>query len=230
MKYRQRYHRMKKKYKLEKNKKNSLESNVERDIGGLDVPPNIKSKLVAAEALKLQIEKKYEVRRGINEKQEFAKCISGKIVKKYKCLTFINMGSYNLHFRKHINFSRKKTMTRKIKRAIIHFNEEDENSRMTPGKRDFITFKKVLNIIAEGSPDSLVKSICCEPVTEVCLQKLCKQCVHKELVFNLIDNDDNTSYKKWITGREAIVIQGKEKMVSKCKKVDISCTKRDLVN
>nr|CAI5836874.1 unnamed protein product [Callosobruchus analis] len=53
------------------------------------------------------------------------------------------MGSYNLHFRKYINFPRKKTMTRKIKKAIIRFYEEDENSRMTPGKRDFITFQKV---------------------------------------------------------------------------------------
>nr|CAI5845654.1 unnamed protein product [Callosobruchus analis] len=44
---------------------------------------------------------------------------------------------------------------------------------------------KVLNIIVVGSPDSLVKSICCESVTEVCLQGLCKQCKFHNCMFHI---------------------------------------------
>nr|CAH7749998.1 unnamed protein product [Callosobruchus chinensis] len=71
MKYRQRYRRMKKKYKLEKNKKNGPDSNVERDIGGLDVLPNIKSNMFAAEALKLKYKKtmNYKSQQGFSNRK-----------------------------------------------------------------------------------------------------------------------------------------------------------------
>ncbi|CAH0562769.1 unnamed protein product [Brassicogethes aeneus] len=61
---------------------------------------------------------------------------------------------------------------------------------------------KVLHITAEGSPDNLVKTICCEPVTEECLQRLCEQCHHKELMVDVYDEDENSSLEKWITQRE----------------------------
>lgn len=78
------------------------------------------------------------------EKNNFVKCISGKIVKKYKFKrTIENISSRCIgQTKNHTILEIKRNRWFQIKRTVENYFERDEVSRICAGKKETITFKK----------------------------------------------------------------------------------------
>lgn len=88
-----------------------------------------------------------------------------------------------------------------------------------------------LKIIKPKTSQDLVKSLCCEVLTEECLVRKCQNCKQKTINFNLdpMQKDDTTSYEKWVKKKVTLTIKGQEKVCQKTKKEMFESTKGSLV-
>lgn len=94
-----------------------------------------------------------------------------------------------------------------------------------------ITALKTANVINEGTPVALVKTICCEgKLKEECLLRKCNDCREKKVNFNSNNSDNPLSYFRWITKKIPVSIKGAEKLCQKTIKEKVSSSRRDLVN
>lgn len=99
----------------------------------------IRTNLILGEALKKQLAKNYRNLRKQKDKLFLTQCIGGKILKKYKLLSRCRKFCNNRKLPKiDLNFNRKTRKDIKLQNDIKNFLEEDEHSRMCPGKKEVI--------------------------------------------------------------------------------------------
>ena len=91
-----------------------------------------------------------------------------------------------------------------------------------------VTKMKLLQIINENNPDDLCKTICCD-LQEKCLERKCAVCKDRQVVFKTYQENEHSSYKKWILKNIVINIKNVEKNCKKVIKEDIKCTKGEMV-
>lgn len=126
-------------------------SKTEVCLKGVSVPKNVRKKLFYANVLESQLSESYKNLRSAKSKQLFTKIISGKIIKKYRCLkmsnSFLKYKTFTANEkRRNLTYERQiKGEEYKKKESIRQFLEKDENSRLCPGKKDCITIKKNRN-------------------------------------------------------------------------------------
>lgn len=140
-KYKSKYNKFKTRYyrAVEKQKQNvdSPNTNAKNLLSGQTVTENVRRKLIFNEALLAQMKENVK-------KKNLRKCkhlFVGKILKKYRCMKYMkDVFSYKV-----LRSPGKKTSPSKvgtlvsIKRDVELFLEEDECSRLCPGKKDTIT-------------------------------------------------------------------------------------------
>ncbi|CAH0553265.1 unnamed protein product [Brassicogethes aeneus] len=112
----------------------------------------VKKKLLFGEVIKDQLRESYNILNTTREKQVFKKIVSGNVIKKYNLKTKC---SKYFKFRKTPSYETSDLMTYKqrdgsrsyllssIKKKVQDFYEEDINSRLCPGKKDFVTRNKI---------------------------------------------------------------------------------------
>lgn len=147
--YKSKYNKYKSKYFREINKKNpnnkSPNTKVKSLTKGLQIPRTLKRKLIFNEALISQMQHNYKkICSKKVQRQNFLKCIAGKIVKKYKCMNVVKKTfSLKVLRNKNASVNSKATLNMEmIKKEIEKFLEDDSSSTLCPGKKDTITFKK----------------------------------------------------------------------------------------
>ncbi|XP_022819027.1 uncharacterized protein LOC111353248 [Spodoptera litura] len=102
-------------------------------------------KALFGEVLKQQIEDNFSEMKTVKEKRLLTKMVTGKIVDKYKLWRMKNTGviSYKRIKKAKIGhrLERRKKISDKCVRAVVNFYEDDSNSRLGAGKKEFITRK-----------------------------------------------------------------------------------------
>lgn len=138
-KYKKQAHRLKNKTK----KKNSPRTNIDNLVSGSNVGDDVKKKLLFGEVISTQIRENFRKLHGSKQKRKFIEHISGPIVRKYGFKKFVgSLSSCNIIFGKSKNERLKQRYFVNVQRQVISFLSKDENSRLCPGKRDTITYKK----------------------------------------------------------------------------------------
>lgn len=152
-KFKKRLYRMKTKEKEKKGKILSPLSRVNEMTKGINIPQEVKKRLLLGEALQDQISDSLSSSSGSKEKQTVAKLISGKVLKKYKLVGKAKkIVSYKLHKKyeenmKFTQYERKKRnscLQKIVRQSVQDFLEQDINSRVCPGKNDYIRRGKIV--------------------------------------------------------------------------------------
>lgn len=89
---------------------------------------------------------------------------------------------------------------------------------------------KQLNIIKEKTIDDICDSVVCNKKAFECMTRKCQKCVDKMLKFETFDNDEEITYKQWMTKTETRIIKGQEKNIKRTVKDLIKSKKIDLIN
>lgn len=110
-------------------------------LEGQTVSTIVKKKLLFGEVLSCQIRENFKLQDTPAKKRNFAHVISGKVVRKYKLMNYLKALSSSSVFRSKISKGRINRF-QQIKQKVTEFYENDESSRMCPGKRDTVTLKK----------------------------------------------------------------------------------------
>lgn len=153
-KYRQKCHRMKKiirdkKSKVKSPSPNSTTTSLLNDIGCSPSNPNInrvRKKIMFGEVIERQLKESYKVSDRIKTRIIIKQIMSGNIIKKYKMKRFAAKAIRfrNVSSNKNIPDCRKKVVKfSEIRNKIINFLNEDINSIIFPGKRDFIKKRNI---------------------------------------------------------------------------------------
>ncbi|CAH0546868.1 unnamed protein product [Brassicogethes aeneus] len=87
-------------------------------------------------------------------------------------------------------------------------------SRMCPGKKDKVTFKK---------------EISCDNLNEECLDRVCARCKDKKITVLDFNKHDVGTYEKWSTKKVEVMIKGEKKLCQKSVKEAIECEKQDII-
>lgn len=146
--YRKRYYRLINQHKSSPSKVMTPKTKVRRLIQSKDNTA-ISKRLLFAEALESQIKYNLKSIKSHGRKKLIASHIVGdkKILKKYKVTNEVNKivtfkcARYSLD-NNFIRKRRQEAFRNLVKSEVQHFLEEDENSRVAPGKKDVITYKK----------------------------------------------------------------------------------------
>ncbi|KAJ8668911.1 hypothetical protein QAD02_000170 [Eretmocerus hayati] len=143
--WRSKYYRL-----LKKNPLDPLEENV--NIVEAQGPVEVRKRLLYCEALEQQLSDRQKLLIKQKDKIVFRRCVSGKILKKYKCMKdMTNLVSLKSQ-KKYADslslvnpISRPKRVAKRVQRnhAVRIFLERDENSALAPGVKDTITKNKV---------------------------------------------------------------------------------------
>lgn len=151
---------------------NSPRTKTRRFLRGENVSPRVRKSLEFSNVLSCQVQENYKTNQcSRKSRKAFSLVLSGKIVKKYKVITMMKdyVGPYykrltKLSTGKNIDETLKTVTTYstknvKIRRDVVNFFEQDDVSRLEPGKKDCITrFKeKKQKRILMGSLKSLHK-------------------------------------------------------------------------
>lgn len=123
-------------------------SKVKAMLGTEKVSPHIRKKLLFGEVLTAQLANSYEnMGTDRRKKKSFSSLIAGNIVKKYRMTCHSSV--FSMRERRYVKAvtkdSHKKVtvITEYIKQQVADFFENDENSRMCPGKKDCVTKNKL---------------------------------------------------------------------------------------
>lgn len=88
---------------------------------------------------------------------------------------------------------------------------------------------KSLTMIDENSSTDVIKSLCCNEVSEACLERTCDECISKEVKLNEeIDLTSPVIYEQWNTERVQVKVKGEDKMCTKTVKKLIQSSKTEL--
>lgn len=294
-KYKKRYYRLRNATSNETDNSPGKKE-VEKLVKNLKVNKGVKKRLMFGEVITSQLKENFKKQRRFNEKRSFVEHISGGLIRRYGYTRYLcKIASNNILYRK----TKKKMSIEKslnAKELVKQFLIKDENSRLCPGKRDTITYRKLkkqkrylndtmkslykkfkycnsschisyatfckfrpfwvlqpnvrnrntcmcvlhanmslvvlklhfLKIIKENTPEQLIDSLCCSRENESCLERECFKCKYRNLNVLPFDRNEWTSYEKWITKREIVIIKGKKKLCARTIKERISCKKGDL--
>lgn len=88
----------------------------------------------------------------------------------------------------------------------------------------------IYGVISEKNPDKLVKTLVCEPQSEICLSRGCKKCKDKVIVFAEFNAGDTFSFYKWVRIKEKRTVKGKEVVKMVTTKKEIITTIADAVD
>ncbi|GBP26104.1 hypothetical protein EVAR_15117_1 [Eumeta japonica] len=126
--------------RLIKNNQTSPEAKVSALLKNIKVPEVVRKKLILSEVLTKQLKDRYINLKKHVEKKKYFEIIKPDLLKKHKLLhlskPFFRHGTYKKTGTRKIN-----AQFMKVKKDIEDFLENDENSRMCPGKKDFIRSK-----------------------------------------------------------------------------------------
>lgn len=130
-KFRKRYQ------KLAKKVQSSPEAKVSELLGNIQVPKTVKKRLIFSEVISRQLTDHYKDQNKHSDKRNFFEVMKPSLLKKNKLLSLARP------FFKHETYKRARcrklnTKVMKVKQDITEFLEKDENSRMCPGKKDFL--------------------------------------------------------------------------------------------
>lgn len=130
----------------------SPETKVNKLTTEINVPPAIKKSLIFGEVLRNQLSENAKQLGTQKDKDIFSKVISGKIIRRYRMVGQASkIISYKMH-KKQINNLKLRQYERKtrsseisidIRKSVHEFLEKDENTKMCPGKKDFVAKGKV---------------------------------------------------------------------------------------
>ena len=139
-KYRQRLHRSQ--CANSSDKKVTPRKKVKKVLKGQSVTPVVRKKLLFAEVMTDQIKESYEKEKNFTKRHDFVDKLNGDIIKKYRCVNKIKLltSARIIHKYRFIQGHEKKIFKKKL--AVKSFLEQDENSKVSPGKKETITFKK----------------------------------------------------------------------------------------
>ncbi|CAH0553651.1 unnamed protein product [Brassicogethes aeneus] len=113
-------------------------------IKGQVLTPEIKRSLLFGETLKDQIKENFNIKKGVREKSEFVKSISGKVTKKYRFGSLLGrLSSRRLMYKRIPIDPENKKKAERLRKMFEEFFERDDVSRMCPGKKDTVTFHKI---------------------------------------------------------------------------------------
>ncbi|CAH0556614.1 unnamed protein product [Brassicogethes aeneus] len=118
----------------------TTEKKVSEMIAGQSVTPTVRRNLLHGEVLKKQIKDNFNQQTSKEKtKTSFKKVLHGPLIKKFK----LNKMLQNLTSRRTLSYRKQVTNGKIIaaRRAVVEFLEEDENSRITAGKKETITRK-----------------------------------------------------------------------------------------
>lgn len=140
--YKSRYNRAKKELKKYKS---TPEKNVEAVLVGQSVRPEIKRQLLFGEVIKKQIKENFCKQKSPKDRQKmFSTVLHGSIVRKYKFQNHLaSLTSRRTNIRYKVFNHKFQTKCIHAKNMVIKFLEQDENSRLTSGKKETKTRKKV---------------------------------------------------------------------------------------
>ncbi|CAH0554935.1 unnamed protein product [Brassicogethes aeneus] len=136
-KYKKRYLRI----KTKKTDPESPGTKVDALLKNVNVPESVKKKLLFGEALTRDLETSYkDLGKKHEKKKKYYEMLKLKSLQKYKLL------HASKPFFKHDTYKRQKPRKisdkmMKVKDDVIKFLEKDENSRMCPGKKDYLKSK-----------------------------------------------------------------------------------------
>lgn len=116
------------------------------------IPQSVKKKLLFGEVLTEELARNINNSSDRKSKEIIHKVVSGQLMKKYRLIGEARrLISYKTHKKLRCNlkltqYERRKRntdVTRKITEKIRQFLERDEHSKMCPGKKDYITRRKI---------------------------------------------------------------------------------------
>lgn len=129
----------------EKTKPETPNKTVRKMLRGQTVTPEVKRNLLINEVIQNQLKTNYDGQKTSEGKKKFIHCISGKVVKKYRLTNFISsITSKRTAFKRSpLAENQRRTSAVRIKKLVEAFYEEDQVSRMCPGKNDTVTYRKI---------------------------------------------------------------------------------------
>ncbi|KAI8442439.1 hypothetical protein MSG28_005952 [Choristoneura fumiferana] len=123
-----------------KNVQTSPEAKVSALLKNVQVSDLVKKKLLLSEVITKQLKNKYKNLKKHIEKKKYLQMLQPDLLKKHKLLhlakPFFKHDRYKKSGLKKLN-----AQHMKVKKDVVDFLEKDENSRMCPGKKDFIRSK-----------------------------------------------------------------------------------------
>lgn len=111
------------------------------------VDPLVRRKLLFGEALSAQIKENLRMETNLNRKRRIVSALTGKIIKKYRCLEHIKRLSSQRLTENNEKFPDQRWQNHykkmfDLKKTVERFLSGDESSRLCPGKRDTVTKNK----------------------------------------------------------------------------------------
>lgn len=148
--WKKRYYRLEDKKKARTVIEPSPNTKVQEMIKGYDVPSSVKKKLLFGEVLRNELSVNFKNLNTQSSKQVFAKAINGRLLKKYRLLkeakSFLPNKLFNSNKKRSeaLKYDRKSMQHLcKIKKIIMDYYTNDNNSRVCPGKKDTLTKKGI---------------------------------------------------------------------------------------
>lgn len=115
-------------------------------LKGQQVTPEVKRRLIFSEAIQQQLKVNFQEQHTVSEKRNFIANVGGKIIKKYRFKALLGLSTSRSLMQKNGRFKmseKRKSYMIRIRSITEDFFQEDEVSRLCPGKKDTVTFKKV---------------------------------------------------------------------------------------
>lgn len=120
---------------------------VAKIIKGLQtkVTPEVRKKLLFAEVISKQITENYKSQKCSKDKRKVTESVSGIIVKKYKFVEYLASltSTGSLRNKRYYRRVYLKNQMMQAKKQVVKFLSKDESSRLTAGKKETITKKKI---------------------------------------------------------------------------------------
>lgn len=140
---RQKYKRVKQQLKkVVKSAEKTPKTRIEAMSEDVTKKRELVKKALFGEVMKMQLEENFAKTRNYKDKAEFRKVISGKVVDKYKIWTIKNKAVTYKKTRPQLD-KKKRNLKLKMQSLVQEFFEDDANSRLAAGKKEFITRKQV---------------------------------------------------------------------------------------
>lgn len=128
-------------------KKDTPRKKVAKIIRGLKakVTPELRKKLLFAEVISNQISENFKSQKSTKGKRQMTESVNGEIIKKYQFVEYVASltSSGCLRQRRYYRRKQLKDQMMRAKKDVEHFLAKDECSRLTAGKKETITVKKM---------------------------------------------------------------------------------------
>ncbi|CAG5075449.1 Protein of unknown function [Cotesia congregata] len=118
----------------------SPEAKVSALLKNVQVPKIVKKKLIFSEVITKQLQNSYTQLNKHCDKKKYYEILKPDLLKKYKLLSF-SKPFFKHETHKKSGCKKVSAQLIKVKQNVADFLEKDENSRMCPGKKDFIRSK-----------------------------------------------------------------------------------------